>query len=173
VGLIKDPTDKSHTFLTWFLYLILDCITMFSGEKVRINMDPMIFGFAIGSLIMSLVLLYQKRFVKCSGIEAITIILIFICIIVWKTFDSYFALIASISSEIIIGTYLIIQTFKYPKVKYNLTGYIGFIIVSIISVIFTKEWTIPEVGFALSEAILSFVILIPLINRWRIEKQVI
>jgi hypothetical protein len=143
---------------------------MFSGKNVRINMDPMVFGFAIGSLIMTCVLFYQKRFVKCSKNEFTTMILIAICIIVWKFFGSYFALVASIASEMIIGIYLIIQTFKFPKVKYNLTGYIGFIIVSIISIIFTKAWTVEEVGFTVTETILSFVILIPLIKKWRLEK---
>jgi len=170
IGLIKDAEDKSHTFLTWFLYLTLDCITMFSGEKVRIDMDPMVFGFAIGSLIMSSILFYQKRFVKCTIIEFTTIILIIICVVVWKLAGSYFALIASITSESIVGIYLIIETYKYPKVKYNLAGYIGFIIISIISVILTKSWSITEVGFALCETILSFIILIPLSKKWWKEK---
>jgi hypothetical membrane protein len=173
IGLAKDLEDKSHTFLTWFLYLTLDCITMFSGEKVRINMDPMVFGFAIGSLIMSSVLFYQRRFVKCTMVEFTTIILIIICVVIWKSVGSYFALVASIASEGIIGIYLIIETYKYPKVKYNLTGYLGFIIVSILSVISTKAWSIEEVGFALSETILSFVILIPLIKKWWNERKLV
>lgn len=173
IGLIKNPEDKSHTFLTWFLYLTLDCITMFSGEKVRINMDPMVFGFAIGSLIMSSVLFYQKRFVKCTMIEFTTIILIIICVVIWKLVGSYFALVASITSESIVGIYLIIETYKYPKVKYNLAGYIGFIIISILSVISTKVWNVAEVGFALCETILSFVILIPLLKKWWSEKNLV
>ncbi len=139
---------------------------MFSGERVRINLDPMVFGFATGSLIMSSILLYQKRYAKFELIEVITLILILICISVWIFFGSYVALIASILSETAVGIYLIIQTYLYPKVKYNLTGYIGFIVVSIISVIFTKAWSIAEVGFAFSEMILSFLILIPLIKKW-------
>lgn len=173
VGVIKDTTDKSHTFFTWFLYLTLDCITLFSGGKVRINMDPMVFGFAIGSLVMASVLFYQKRFAKCSKIEIVTMILIVICIIVWNLSGPFLALVSSISSEIIIGLYLIIQTFKYPKVKYNLTGYVGFFIVSMISLIFAKAFTIEEVGFAFSETILNILILLPLIKRWRVEKKLV
>lgn len=131
----------------------------------------MIFGFAIGSLIMASILFYQKRMVKFGKIEIITTILLIICIVVWGIFGSYLTLVISIISEIIIGTYLIIQTFKYPRVEYNLIGYLGFIIVSIISVIFTKAWTIPEVGYALSESILSFIILIPLLKKWFKERQ--
>lgn len=166
VGLIKNPDDKSHSSLTWFLYLVLDIITMFSGSKVRINTDPMIFGFAIGSLIMTLILLYQKRYARFKIAETITLILIIICIIVWKSVGPYYTFITSILSEAIVGIYLIIQTFKYPKIEYNLTGYMGFFLISIISIIYTKDWSIQEVGFAISEAILSFVILIPLIKKW-------
>lgn len=153
------------------MYLLLDCVTLFSGEKVRINIDPMVFGFAIGSLVMASILFYQKRMIKFRKIEIITTILLIICIVVWGIFGSYLTLVISIISEIIIGTYLIIQTFKYPKVEYNLIGYLGFIIVSVISVIFTKAWTIPEVGYAISESILSFVILIPLLKKWFKERQ--
>lgn len=166
VGLVKNPDDKSHTSLTWFLYLALDVITMFSGSKVRINTDPMAFGFAIGSLIMTFILLYQKRYARFKTVEIITLILIIICIIVWKSIGPYYTFITSILSEVIVGIYLIIQTIKYPKIEYNLTGYIGFFIISIISIIYTKDWSIQEVGFAISEAILSFVILIPLTIKW-------
>lgn len=166
VGLVKNPDDKSHTSLTWFLYLALDVITMFSGSKVRINTDPMAFGFAIGSLIMTFILLYQKRYARFKTVEIITLILIIICIIVWKSIGPYYTFITSILSEVIVGIYLIIQTIKYPKIEYNLTGYIGFFIISIISIIYTKDWNIQEVGFAISEAILSFVILIPLTIKW-------
>jgi len=129
-------------------------------------MDPMVFGFAIGSLIMASILLHQRRFAKCTIIEIITMVLIGTCFTLWIIFGAYLTFVASIASEIIIGTYLIIQTFKYPRVKYNLSGYLGFILVSIVSMILTKAWTIEEVGFAFSETILSFIILIPLIKKW-------
>lgn len=165
IGIVKRK-DKSHTFFTWLLYLILDCITLFSGLKNRAYIDPMLFGFSVCSLIMSSILFYQRKFALIGKIEMITIILIIICIIVWNLFGSYLALICSILSESIVGIYLIIQTFKYPRVKYNLIGYIGFLIVSILSIIFTVNWTIEEVGYAISETILNFIILIPLIKKW-------
>lgn len=150
---------------------MLDGITMFSGDKIRIEMDSMVFGFTVGSFIMSLILFCQRRFVKFTILETTMIILIIICFIVWIILGSYATFIFSVSSEIIIGVYLIIQTFKHPKVKYNLTGYIFFVIISFISIIFTKAWTIAEVGFAVSEMILSSVILIPLIKKWKEETK--
>jgi len=132
-------------------------------------MDPMVFGFAVGSLIMASILLYQKRYAKWTLVEITTVILIIICITVWRSMGSYYALIASILSGAIVGIYLIIQTIKYPRIEYNLIGYVGFFIVSILSVFSTKAWNVQEVGFALSETILTFVILIPLIRKWWIE----
>lgn len=165
IGAIKQK-DKSHSAFTWGLYTMLDTLTFFFGTEERINMDGMVLGYAIGSLFMTLILIYQKRFTTFGKIEIITIILIVICIIVKFTFSKW-ALTTSIASETIIGIYLITQTFKYPKIKYNLIGYLGFIVVGIISMIVTKDWSIAEVGFALSETLLSFVILIPLIKKWR------
>lgn len=165
IGLIKRD-DRSHTFFTWLLYLILDCITLFSGLMNRAYIDPMLFGFAIGSLTMSSILLYQKRFVSWGPIEITTTVLIIICTIAWCSFGSYVALICSILSESIVGIYLIIQTWKHPRVKYNLIGYIGFLIVSIMSIIFTVDWTAKEVGYALSESVLNSIIIIPLARKW-------
>lgn len=170
VGLVNNLKDKSHSFLTWLLYLILDCITLFSGVKNREHIDPMVLGFAIGSLIMASILLYQKRFVAWTKTEKTTVFLIITCGIVWIFSGSYLALVAAISSEIIVGIYLIKQTRKYPRVQYNLMGYLGFFFVSILSIIFTKAWTVAEVGFAVSEAILNAIILMPLIKKWWKER---
>jgi hypothetical protein len=170
IGLVKQK-DASQTSLTWILYLIQDGITMFSGAKVRINVDPMVFGFTIGSFLMASILLYQRRYAVWTKVETITSILIIICIAVWFSSGPYLAFIASILSESIIGIYLIIRTFKNPVVKYNLSGYVIFLLISILSVFFSKTWAIQEVGFAITETILSFVILIPLFKKMWEERK--
>ncbi len=60
VGAIKEKMDKSQVFTTWFLYLLLDVITMKSSSKIDGNYI-ILFGFAVGSFIMSIILLYQGR----------------------------------------------------------------------------------------------------------------
>ena len=60
IGSIKEKEDKSQVFTTWFLYLILDMITMFSSNKLN-GSYIILFGFTVGSFIMSMILLYQGR----------------------------------------------------------------------------------------------------------------
>ena len=170
IGLIKQK-DQSQTFLTWILYLILDCITMFSNIKVGPHGYVMLFGFAVGSLIMSAILFYQKRFARWSLVETITLLLITICLIIWKLGGSYWALTSGIASETIVGLYLMRRTFRDPVVRYNMSGYSLFLLVSVITLLTAQEWTISEVGFALPETILNSIILIPLIIKRRKEKR--
>ena len=60
VGLVKQ-IDKSQVFFTWFLYFLLDVITMASTALKGGNFS-MLFGFSVGSFMMALILLYQGRF---------------------------------------------------------------------------------------------------------------
>lgn len=60
VGAIKEKMDKSQVFTTWFLYLLLDVITMSSSNELD-GSYVILFGFAVGSFIMSVILLYQGR----------------------------------------------------------------------------------------------------------------
>lgn len=60
IGSIKEKENKSQVFTTWFLYLILDTITMFSSNKLN-GSYVILFGFTVGSFIMSMILLYQGR----------------------------------------------------------------------------------------------------------------
>ena len=126
----------------------------------------MVFGFAIGSLIMSLILFYQRRFARFSWVEVITLILIIVCLIIWQIKGPYWALASGIASESIVGIYLIIRTFRDPVVEYNLSGYLGFLIVSILTILTAKEFGLATVGFAISETILNIIILIPLLRKW-------
>ena len=172
VGLIKQD-DDSQTFFTWFLYLILDCITMFSGIKQDNHSYALLLGFAVGSLIMSCILLYQGR-TQLKLAETMTVGLILICICVWRGGDSYWAQRAGIISECIVGIYLARKTFKNPVVEYNMIGYIGFLFVSIISMttsIISMGWSVKEAGYATCEVILTIITLLPLFKKWWSEKQ--
>ena len=101
VGAVKNNKDKSHNALVWSLYLILDIITLFTGSKERINTDPMVFGFAVGSLIMASILCYQKRFIRLRTVEIVAIILTLIGITLWMLTGPHYAFLFSIFSEII------------------------------------------------------------------------
>jgi hypothetical protein len=165
---ITRQEDKSQTAFTWTLYLILDCITMFTC-KMEKGAYIMLFGFAIGSLVMAVILLYQRRF-GWTLLETITIILIVICVSFWQISGSYWAIRFSIAAESIVGIYLIIKTFKNPVVEYNFMGYVSFLIVSVLALFAAKNFSIPQIGFPFCETVLNVIILVPLIRKWYLDK---
>jgi len=129
----------------------------------------MLFGFSIGSFLMAIILFLQRRKIRWTKVEISTITLFIICISIFVFGNAYYALIFGIISECIVGIYLIIETFKYPKVKYNLIGYFMFLIVSILSTINATDWSVEEMGYPLCEAILSIITIIPLLIKWKQE----
>ena len=170
VGFTKDPNDESHSALTWSLYLALDCFTLFSGGQIRIHLDPMVLGFAIGSLISASVLFYQRRYANIGLIELIMLILIAYCFFnLRKGYLNAFE--TGVFSELLTGIYLIWQTWNHPKVKYNFQAYSLFLLVSIISLISTERWKEEEYLFAVVEVSLNIIILIPLSMEWIKERK--
>lgn len=165
MGLFKERDDKSQTFFTWFIYFILDFITMISSAEVD-GSYVILLGFSAGSLVMSGILFLQKR-IQWTWHESLVSLLIIICIISWYYSGPYWAMVSGILSELIIGIYLIIRTIKYPRPKYNLPGYIIFLIVSLLTIFSAKNLSVEQIGYGSVEAILCTIILIPLLKRKR------
>jgi len=163
IGAVRDRNDKSQVFTTWFLYFILDILTMFFTVEEDGNF-PLLFGFSIGSFIMAFILFYQARF-KWKTLETILTIFISICILIRYYYGSHYGIIAGILSEIGVGLYLIYRTYKDPRIKYNLTAYILFLIASILSMLNAKDFSIEEFLYSFVETILSIVIIIPLVKK--------
>jgi hypothetical protein len=163
VGLVKEKDDQSQTFFTWFIYFVLDIITMISSAEVD-GSYVILFGFSSGSLIMAAILLFQRR-VVWTWHETWVGLLIIVCLVAWYFSGPYWAMISGIFSELIIGIYLIVRTFKYPRRKYNLPGYIIFLIVSILTIFFAKNDSIEQIGYGSVEAILCAVIIFPLLRK--------
>ena len=168
LGIIKQE-DKSQVAFTWILYVLLDAVTMFSVKGVG-GWYIMQFGYAIGSFVMATILIYQKRFVW-GWLETIISLLILICLILWQIYGSFWAVRSSILSETGVGVYLIIKTYKNPVVKYNLIGYLGFLMTSIIAMFAAKDWSVEQMGFPFCETILNIIILFPLIIKWKKERN--
>lgn len=169
IGAVRERDDKSQVFTTWFLYFLLDVITMDSSRNLDGN-DIILFGFAIGSFIMMSILLFQKR-IAWTWLETIISGLVILCIIAYYISGPFLTLIFGIMSECIVGVYLIIKTFMNPVVKYNLTGYIMFLITSLLAMLNAKDWSIREMGYPLCEAILCVLTIFPLIIKWRRERK--
>lgn len=164
LGTLKQKEDGSQTLTTWGLYFLLDIITMFSSNKID-GSYVILLGFSVGSFVMSSILLYQGR-IGWTWLETIMIILVGLCIGAWLTSGPYMAVIFGIMSEVIVGINLIIKTWKNPVVKYNLVGYVVFLIVSLLTFATAEDLSIKQAGYAICETILSIIILIPLVKNW-------
>ncbi|MEI7689265.1 MAG: hypothetical protein WCI91_03740 [Candidatus Nomurabacteria bacterium] len=123
-----------------------------------------LFGSAICSFLMFIILLYQKRN-AWTLLEGIMILLIFICVSSWIIKGPYEAVALGIISESIVGIYLFIKTIQKPVIKYNLIGYSLFLLASIVATIDAKDWSLPEVGYSLSEVFITSATIAPLIIR--------
>lgn len=95
------------------------------------------------------------------------IILIMISGGAWVIEGPYEAVVLGVVSESIVGIYLAIKTFLNPVAKYNLVGYSFFLAASIIATCDAKDWSWPEVGYSLSEVIITSITIIPLLRKWR------
>jgi len=123
---------------------------------------PILLGSAVGSFIMFIILLYQKKIIW-TWLETMISVLITICIITWILKGPHESVKLGIASEIIVGIYLIIKTYKCPVYKYNLTGYLLFLLASIITTLSAPNWSLPHVGYSISEIIITTIIIIPLL----------
>lgn len=163
-GVWKDKNDESQTFPTWLLYFILETILMLFTNKLDGNF-PIIFGSSVGSFIMMCILAHQGRF-SWSWRESVLVIFVIACLII-QHFSGYrHAIIAGLFAQTAIGTHLIYKTYKSPRVKYNLWGYILFFIVGILSMYNSDDFSVEEFWYSFIEVVLDFIILIPLIRKW-------
>jgi len=170
-GIIKKGGDNSQRALTWLMYCLLDSILMFSVLKTTQKDGDgfaILFGSSICSFVMFIILACQKKS-KWGWLETTVAGLVFICIVVWIVKGPYESVRIGIISEIIVGTYLIIETVNSPRCNYyNIVGYLLFLLASIISVINAKDYSLPEYGYAFSEIVITTAtIIIP----WLIHHQ--
>lgn len=129
-----------------------------------------LFGSAICSFLMFIILLHQKRN-TWTWLEITIIVLITICGVAWVIKGPYEAVILGILSESIVGTYLIIKTFLNPVVKYNLIGYVLFLLTSVIATCDAKDWSWQERGYSLSEVFITSITIAPLLYKWWKERK--
>ena len=140
-----------------------------SPEKIGGDGYHVLFASAICSFLMFIILLYQRKFVW-TLLEKIIVSLITICGLIWVIKGAYNATIFGIISEAIVGIYLIIKTIERPVVKYNLAGYTLFLIACIVAVFNADHWTLEDIGYNLSEIVITSITIIPLLIKWRKER---
>jgi tellurite resistance protein TehA-like permease len=93
--------------------------------------------------------------------------LIVISITIWIIEGPHTAIVWGIISESLVGFFLLLKTIYSPVVRYNLLGYIIFLIACILAMFETPDWNFYEKGYPASEIILTSLTIIHLIKKWK------
>jgi hypothetical protein len=153
------------------LYSIIDFITFLVLRYALVESGGalILLGSSVVCLVMFIILYYKKGII-CTWKEKSMIMFIIFCIFTWIIIGPKKAIICGIASEFIVGLYLAIKTFRFPVVKYNLLGYSLFLLTCIISIFDAPDWSLYEIGYPVSEVVITTVTIIPLLIQWRKEK---
>jgi hypothetical protein len=171
--------DGSHVAIIWFLYCLIDIILFAATYTASVKSGgyQILLASAIISFFMFIALFINKRrtwkeikrerkiFLSSIGMTS----LIVISITIWIIKGPHTAVIWGIISESLVGIFLFIKTIYSPVVKYNLLGYVVFLLACILSVLDAPNWKLEEVGYPLSEVILTTLTILPLLRKWKIE----
>lgn len=163
IGVWRNRNNHGQTATTWLLYTFLDgilSVTMF----IENGNYQMPLGFTFGSIIMTIILIYQGK-VDWSIIETIITFLVLICVALWVFGGPMLTIIFGIFSQSIVGLYLIYRTFLKPEIKYNLISYLLFLASAIYSLLIAENSDIEEIGYAITEIFLSIFTIYPLIRK--------
>ena len=163
-GVFKNKMDKSQVATTWALYTVLDVIlaivTFIKGGNFLFPL-----GFSVGSFILTIILIYQRKIYWCI-IETLVTGLVIVCIVFWLVGGATTTIFFGVLSQTIVGLYLIYNTIKNPVVEYNLIGYFLFLTASVLTLLNADSSGIEEIGYAIAETLLSVIIIIPLLKKW-------
>jgi hypothetical protein len=154
------------------LYSIIDFITFLVLRYALVESGGalILLGSSVVCLVM-FIILYYKKGMTCTWKETLMIVFVVFCIFTWIIIGPKKAVIFGIISESIIGLYLAIRTFKYPIVKYNLLGYSLFLLTCIISIYDAPDWSLYEIGYPVSEVIITSITITPLLIQLVKEKN--
>lgn len=138
-GILKGEVRQS--FATWILWVALDSIALVSTILEDGNFLLLVF-YTIGGTLVTASLVYKKLF-KWTWFEWSVLVMVIICLVVWRVSGSTAAIVASTLAVFIAGTPQIVDSWLNPDKQ---TGYIyiGYVIANFLSLMGGKSWSIEE-----------------------------
>lgn len=130
-----------QSFATWLLWVLLDAIAMVSTILEKGNSLLLIF-YVIGGSIVTVLLLYKKLF-KWTWFEWLILVLVTICLVIWKVGGSRTAIVASSLAVFIAGVPQILELWQKPNKEIGYV-YTGYMIAALLSLVGGRGWTIEE-----------------------------
>ncbi len=130
-----------QSFVSFLLWAMLDTIatvtTIFEGGNYWLPLSN-----ALGGIIVSILLAIKKQ-ISFSWVEALTAVLVIICLIVWHFSGTKAGIISSSLAVVIASIPQMVETYETPS-KTPTGVYIIFLTANIISFVAGKDWTIQE-----------------------------
>ncbi len=138
-------TDKlKQSFATWILWVALDLIALGSIIVQQGQNTFILKCYVAGGTFVWLSLLYKRQF-KWGNKEWLTLVLVVLCMTVWKVSGAWWATIASTCAVCVSGIPQFIESYNDPK-QDKVTGfiYIGYVFVNLLYFLAGKNWTVQD-----------------------------
>jgi hypothetical protein len=151
-------TGEGLSLTTFGLWAALAWITGFTMLKQGANpVIPMVYG--TGSTLTALVLLFKGKY-QWTMMDTVIAILVLVCIILWKTRGTKWALILSVVASMVAGIPFVIMTWKNPMGSPIIPN-LGFLATNIFSFAAAKAWTLEDRLYTGTSIILCLFLVVP------------
>jgi hypothetical protein len=163
-GILKGRIKQS--FATWFLWFVLDGITLASIYFQQGNIWLPL-AYTIGSSLTTIALLYKKQF-TWGKFETFICCLVVLCLLSWFWGGIKIASIASTAAVIIAGLPLLLDIIKKPQLGSPVI-WIVFSLASILSFLGGKAWTLQERLYPAAVSVFCLLIVAASLRKPKVE----
>lgn len=134
-------TGEGLSLSTFALWSGLAWITCFTMWKQKANPAvPAI--FAVGATATTIVLVAKGRF-SWTSFDTLIAVLVFICVVVWITKGSKWALVLSVVAAVIAAVPFIVLSWKWPS-NVPIIANSGFLLSNSLAFVAAKAWTLED-----------------------------
>lgn len=165
IGICKDKIKQSFAaFILWGALDIIAGITTYL-EKGNWYLPA---GYGLSATTVAVFLLAKKQF-SWSKVEWMTLGMVIVCLVIWKTKGEQTAIIASSAAVVVAGIPQMKDTWNDPSSTPKVL-YCFFLLANTLSLIAGKAWTIEERFYSSSVVLLTLVILALSMRKLPIQK---
>jgi hypothetical protein len=163
-AIVKEKGAKQN-LITWILWFFLDVIQLTTTYDAKGTYLFLII-ITIGGGVTTFLLLKNGKRKWDKKFHTRVIIAVGVCITVWCTFGSYYAIFFSTAAQVIAGLPQLKDMWEEPDPKL-LPSYVSFFIMNTLAFIFAKAWTFEDRFFTGVFIIFGILTLYPLLRELR------
>lgn len=140
VSAIRDK-GAGHSFAMWALWTVLDC-TITISLVVQHGNFWLTAGFAVGSVMLALLLLAQGRF-AWGWLETAILLLVLVCLGVWKFSGPKLATVATTLAILVAGVPGMVELWRNPQPSIARV-WAGFAVANLMGFFGGTDWSVEE-----------------------------